>query len=291
MQPTEPAIVITGVSTGIGQAAARLAAQRGAHVFGSVRRPEAASALAAELGASFTPLIFDVRDEVAVAAAALQVRAALAGRRLAGLVNNAGVAVPGPLALLALADFREQIEVNLIAPLLVTQAFLPLLGTDHALHGPPGRVVNISSVAGKMSAPFLGAYAAAKHGLEGLSESLRRELMLFGIDVIIVGPGAVATPIWDKAEQVPTAAWETTPYEPALRRFRDYALKSGRAGYPPEKVAEVIWTALTAQKPATRYPVVIHAFANWTLPRLLPRRWVDRTIAGRLGLKPPLPPN
>jgi NAD(P)-dependent dehydrogenase (short-subunit alcohol dehydrogenase family) len=176
--------------------------------------------------------------------------------------------VPGPLALLPIADFREQLEVNLIGPLLLTQAFLPLLGTDPALQGPPGRVINISSVAGKIGSPFLGAYAAAKHGLEGMSESLRRELMLFGIDVIIVGPGAVATPIWDKAEQVPIDRLGATPYGPA------------------EKVAEVIWTALTAEKPAVRYPVVIRALANWTLPRLLPRRWVDRTIAGRLGLKP-----
>jgi NAD(P)-dependent dehydrogenase (short-subunit alcohol dehydrogenase family) len=286
MPQSQPAIVITGVSTGIGHAAARLAAQRGAHVFGSVRRAESASALTTALGANFTPLIFDVRDEAAVAAAAAQVRATLDGRRLAGLVNNAGVAVPGPLALLPIADFREQLEVNLIGPLLLTQAFLPLLGTDPALQGPPGRVINISSVAGKIGSPFLGAYAAAKHGLEGMSESLRRELMLFGIDVIIVGPGAVATPIWDKAEQVPIDRLGATPYGPALRRLRDYALKSGRAGYPPEKVAEVIWTALTAEKPAVRYPVVIRALANWTLPRLLPRRWVDRTIAGRLGLKP-----
>jgi NAD(P)-dependent dehydrogenase (short-subunit alcohol dehydrogenase family) len=282
---SDRSVVITGVSTGIGAAAARLAAQRGAHVFGSVRRPDAAAGLAADLGARFTPLIFDVRDAVAIAAAAQSVRDALGGRRLAGLVNNAGVAVPGPLATMPMADFRDQLEVNLIGPLAVTQAFLPLLGTDATLQGPPGRIVNVSSVAGKLGAPFLGAYAAAKHGLEGYSESLRRELMLFGIDVIIVAPGAVATPIWDKAEQVPIEAFEAGPYGPALRRFRDYALKSGRAGYPPEKVAEVIWTALTEDRPRTRYPVVIKSFANWTVPRTLPRRWVDRLIAGRLGLR------
>jgi NAD(P)-dependent dehydrogenase (short-subunit alcohol dehydrogenase family) len=237
------------------------------------------------LGAKFTPLVFDVRDTEAVARAAEVVRAALGGKRLGGLVNNAGVALPGPLAVQAISEFREQIEVNVIGPLIVTQAFLPLLGTDPALSGDAGRVVNVSSVAGKLGAPFLGGYAAAKHALEGMSESLRRELMLFGIDVVIVAPGAVATPIWDKAEAVPDQLYAATPYAAALRRFRDFMLKSGRAGYPPEKVGAVIWTALTAGKPAVRYPVVIHAFTNWTLPRLLPRRVVDGVIAKRVGLK------
>ena len=169
--------------------------------------------------------------------------------------------------------------------LMVTQAFLPLLGTDPSLTGLPGRIVNISSVGGKLGGPFLGAYVAAKHALEGLSESLRRELMLFGIDVIVVAPGAVATPIWDKAEEVPLEPLAATPYGPALRRMRDDALKNGRAGYRPEKVADVIWTALNTAKPAARYAVVINKLTNWTIPRLLPTRLVDRLIAAQLGLK------
>jgi len=279
-------VVVTGVSSGIGAATARRLAGSGAHVFGSVRRLEAAARLQSELGDKFTPLIFDVREEGAVYAAASQVRQALAGSRLCGLVNNAGVALPGPLALQPIAEFRDQVEVNLVGPLMVTQAFLPLLGTDPTLTGLPGRIINISSVGGKLGGPFLGAYVAAKHALEGLSETLRRELMLFGIDVIIVAPGAVATPIWDKAEEVPLEPLAATPYGPALRRMRDDALKNGRAGYPPEKVAEVIWTALNTAKPAARYAVVINKLTNWTIPRLLPTRLVDRIIAGQLGLKP-----
>jgi len=279
-------VVVTGVSTGIGAATARRLARDGAHVFGSVRRPEDAAGLQSELGDRFTPLIFDVRDEAAVYAAAATVRQALAGSRLCGLVNNAGVALPGPLALQPIAEFRDQMEVNLIGPLIVTQAFLPLLGTDPSLTGLPGRIVNVSSVGGKLGGPFLGAYVAAKQALEGLSETLRREMMLFGIDVIIVAPGAVATPIWDKAEAVPLDPLAATPYGPALRRMRENALKSGRAGYPPEKVADAIWTALNTAKPATRYAVVINKLANWTIPRLLPSRVVDGIIAGQLGLKP-----
>jgi NAD(P)-dependent dehydrogenase (short-subunit alcohol dehydrogenase family) len=285
MSGKDRAVVITGVSSGIGAAAARLAAANGAHVFGSVRQVEAASDLQRDLGARFTPLVFDVRDEAAVGAAAAQVRAAMGGRRLMGLVNNAGVAVPGPLEHLPVADFREQLEVNLVAPLIVTQAFLPLLGADPDSTGAPGRIVNVSSVAGKFGAPFLGAYAAAKHGLEGLSESLRRELAIYGIDVIIVAPGAVATPIWDKAEKVEFSQLDNTVYAPALHKFRDYALKSGRAGYPPEKLAQAIWTALTTEKPRTRYAVVIDSLTNWIIPRLLPRRVVDWIITGQLGLR------
>jgi NAD(P)-dependent dehydrogenase (short-subunit alcohol dehydrogenase family) len=278
-------VLITGVSTGIGAAAARIAAARGAHVFGSVRRAEAAVALKAELGDKFTPLVFDVRDEAAVARAVEQVRAALGGKRLGGLVNNAGVALPGPLALQPIAVFREQLEVNVVGPLIVTQAFLPLLGTDKSLTGPAGRIVMLSSVAGKLSAPFVGAYVASKHALEGYSASLRRELMLYGVDVVIVAPGAVATPIWDKAEEMPISEYEGSDYGDILQRFRAYFLKTGRQGYPPEKVGEVIWTALSAAKPAARYAVVIKALQNWTIPRLLPARVVDRIIAGQVGLR------
>lgn len=280
----ERAVVITGVSTGIGAAAARLAAARGWHVFGSVRRPEAAAQLQAELGARFTPLVFDVRDPDAIAAAVAQVAGSLGNARLAGLVNNAGVAVPGPLGVLPMAEFRDQIEVNVMGPLAVTQAFLPLLGCDPARQGKPGRIVNISSVAGKIGSPFLGAYAASKHALEGLSESLRRELLLFGIDVVMVAPGAVATPIWDKAEEVELGPYESGPYGPALRRLRDFALKSGREGYPPARVAEAILLGLEHARPPVRIPVVPNAIANWVIPRLLPRRVVDRVIGKRLGL-------
>ena len=279
-------VVITGVSTGIGAAAARVAAANGAHVFGSVRRLEAAATLQSELGSRFTPIVFDVRDEAAVRAAVAHVREALGAKRLGGLVNNAGVALPGPLELQPICEFRDQIEINVVGPLIVTQALLPLLGTDPSLSGPPGRVVNVSSVGGRIGAPFLGGYAAAKHALEGLSESLRRELMLFGIDVIIVAPGSVATPIWDKAEGAKLDPYIGTAYEKPLRRFREYALKTGRAGYKPEKVGEAIWAALSTSKPPVRIPVVIKALVNWTLPNLLPRRVVDRIIAQQIGLQP-----
>jgi NAD(P)-dependent dehydrogenase (short-subunit alcohol dehydrogenase family) len=142
--------------------------------------------------------VFDVTDEQGIHAAAEEVQGCLGNAKLGAVVNNAGVAIGGPLILQPASDFIKQLETNLLGPFLVTKAFAPLLGTDRSRTGAPGRIVNISSVGGKIALPFLGAYAASKHGIEGMSESLRRELMLFGIDVIVVAPGSVATPIWTR---------------------------------------------------------------------------------------------
>ena len=180
-------------------------------------------------------------------------------------------------------DFRRQIEVNLFGTFIVTQAFIPLLGADRTLRGTPGRIVNISSVAGKIGAPFLGGYAASKHAIEGMSESLRRELMLYGIDVIIVGPGAVATPIWDKAEAVDMSAYTETEYANSVKGVQTYMVADGRKGYPPEKVGEVVWHALTTPKPRVRYAVVPGSKIRQFIQDLLPKRKIDEIVAKRLG--------
>jgi NAD(P)-dependent dehydrogenase (short-subunit alcohol dehydrogenase family) len=213
------------------------------------------------------------------------VREQLNGDILFGLVNNAGIAVPGSLMHLPTDDFRHQLEVNLVGVLIVTKAFLPLLGADRSLHGDPGRIINISSVGGKAGGPFLGAYVASKHGLEGFSESLRRELMLYGIDVIIVGPGSVATPIWDKAEQVDITKYAGADYVEAARRLQQYMVRNGRNGLPAEKVGEVVWQALTTPKPRVRYAVVTGNPIRRLIQTLLPKRLIDRFIARNLGLK------
>jgi NAD(P)-dependent dehydrogenase (short-subunit alcohol dehydrogenase family) len=278
-------VVVTGVSTGIGWGITKVLTQRGVRVLGSVRKAQDAERLSNEFGEGFLPLLFDVTDETAVLAAAEQVREHLSGETLFGLVNNAGIAVPAPLMHQPTDDFRNQLEVNLVSVLIVTKAFLPLLGADRSLRGNPGRIINISSVGGKFGGPFLGAYAASKHGVEGLSESLRRELMLYGIDVIIVGPGSVATPIWDKAEQVDLSAYENTDYVEAARRVQAYMIRSGRNGYPPEKVGEVVWHALTTPRPRVRYAVIPGSSWRRLLQNILPKRLVDRMIAKNLGFK------
>src|SRR6202158_1433967 len=242
-------VVITGASTGIGWATAKLLLTRGFRVFGSVRKPADADRLKAELGANFTPLLFDVTDEAAVLAAAREVRTALNGETLSGLVNNAGVAVAGPVLELAADQFRHQMDVNVIGPIIATQAFGPLLGSDPSLKGPKGRIVMVSSVAGKNGNPLTAAYAASKHAIEGLSESLRREMMLFGIDVIIIAPGPVKTPIWGQGEEGDISAYKNSPFFPALQRIRKFMQHLGEIGLPPEKIAERIADALTSASP------------------------------------------
>lgn len=279
-------VVVTGVSTGIGWGVTKVLIGKGMHVFGSVRKPEDGERLKAEFGDAFTPLLFDVTDEAAVAAAATQVREKLNGETLFGLVNNAGIGVPGPLLHLPIDELRNVMEVNLVGQLIVTQSFAPLLGADLDLKGTPGRIVMISSVAGKMGTPFLGAYAASKHALEGLSESLRRELMLFGIDVVIVGPGAVATEIWNKAQNIDLTPYANSAYASKLDQVKNYMIENGNKGLSREKLGRAVLKALTTANPKTRYAVVPNRFMNWTLPRLLGSRTVDKMVAKRLGLSP-----
>jgi NAD(P)-dependent dehydrogenase (short-subunit alcohol dehydrogenase family) len=279
-------VVVTGASTGIGWATTKLLLDRGFRVFGSLRRQADAERLGREFGANFIPLMFDVTDEAAVLAAAREVRAALNGETLAGLVNNAGIAVTGPVLGLAADEFRRQLEVNVIGPVIATQAFAPLLGADASLRGAKGRIVMVSSLAGKNGNPLISAYSASKHALEGFSEGLRREMMLFGIDVIIVAPGAVKTPIWSKAEEVDISAYKNSPFFPALERIRKYMLQLGETGLPAEKIAEAIADALTSAHPKVRYQITPDPMRH-LITAVLPKRMVDKIIAKRLGLLPP----
>jgi len=187
---------------------------------------------------------------------------------------------------LAADEFRRQMEVNVIGPIISTQAFGPLLGSDPSLKGPKGRIVMISSVAGKNGNPLMSAYAASKHAIEGLSESLRREMMLFGIDVIIIAPGAVKTPIFSKAEEVDISAYKNSPFFPALERMRKFMLKLGESGLPAQTIAERIADALTSVRPKVRYQITADPMRR-LMTAVLPKRMVDKIIAKRLGLMPP----
>lgn len=277
-------IVVTGASTGIGWGCVKVLAARGFHVFGSVRKQADADRLSTEFGASFTPLLFDVTDASAVAAGAAKVREKLAGQTLFGLVNNAGIANPGPLLHIPIDTFRQQLEVNVTGQLIVTQAFAPLLGASPDTRAKnPGRIAMMSSVGGKVGMPFVGPYNTSKFALEGLSESLRRELMLYGVDVIVIAPGAIATPIWDKADALDVSAYAKTPYGPSVDKVKGYMIAMGRKGLPPEKIGETVLTALTSAKPKTRYIVTPDPLQNW-MSNNLPKRMVDRTIAKQLGL-------
>jgi len=274
-------IVITGVSTGIGYAAVDAFIKRGCRVFGSVRKQADAERLKADFGDAFTPLIFDVTDTDSVILARKIVEQELKGSGLGCLINNAGIAVGGPIQHLPIEELRKQFEVNVISLIEITQQFLPLLGAreDHPVA--PGKIINISSAAGKLSAPFLGAYSGSKHALEGLSGSMRKELQVHGIDVIVVGPGAIKTPIWDKANELP--AYEGTVYAEAISKFRPFVVKQGKNGWPPERIGEKLADIFFMKKPKARYALVQSKFQRWTLPRWLPTRMVDRIVGKNLG--------
>jgi NAD(P)-dependent dehydrogenase (short-subunit alcohol dehydrogenase family) len=272
--------LITGASTGIGRATALRLDAAGWRVFAGVRREEDGESLRAAGSERLTPLILDVTDAEQIAAAAKRVEAEAEGR-LDGLVNNAGVAIPGPLETLAIDDFRRQIEVNMTAHVAVTQAMLP------AIRGACGRIVFISSIGGRVAFPLTGAYHAAKFGIEAVGDIFRQELRPWGIKVAIVEPGSIDTPIWERGER--TADELATPEREALYgkvvdRYRKVIRDTAERGIPAEQVAETIEHALTANRPRARYLVGLEAKVGARLRQLLPTPVFDAVVRRQMKL-------
>jgi NAD(P)-dependent dehydrogenase (short-subunit alcohol dehydrogenase family) len=274
---------VTGTSTGIGRAVALRLDREGFDVLAGVRREADGESLAAEGSGRIAPLILDVTDADSIAAAAKLAASACDGK-LAGLVNNAGIAVAGPVEAVPIDDFRHQLEVNLVGQVAVTQSLLPILRPAQ------GRVVFVSSVGGRTANPYLAAYHASKFGVEAVGDSLRQELRKFGMHVSIVEPGAVATPIWEKGRDSAESIRERYPdgaeelYGAELDRLSELTVRSMKRGIPPEQVAEAVFQALTAAKPKTRYLVGRDARMQATLQTLLPDRIRDRLVARFMGV-------
>jgi NAD(P)-dependent dehydrogenase (short-subunit alcohol dehydrogenase family) len=267
-------VVITGASTGIGHACVTRLRDEGFQVFAGVRKPEDAERLRGE-GA--VALELEVTDTQAITRAASAVQDQLDGKPLAGIVNNAGIVVTGPLEFIAADELRRQLEVNSVAPVMVTQAFLSQIRASN------GRIVNISSIGGLVAQPFIGAYAMSKFAIEGMTDSLRRELMPWGIHVAAVEPGTIKTPMWDKGldetDQVLEAIGEDGRqlYGERIERMRRFVPKMLKRGVGPEKVADAVAHALTAEKPKLRYLVGDAKFLA-AGDRLLPGRTFDRLM-------------
>jgi NAD(P)-dependent dehydrogenase (short-subunit alcohol dehydrogenase family) len=281
-------VVVTGVSTGIGWGTTKVLVSKGFRVFGSVRKQADADRLRREFGDGFMPLMMDITDADAVHRAAEKVRSMIGDRNLVGLVNNAGIVVSGPLLYLRPSEYRRQLDVNMISPLVVIQAFAPLLGTDKKRQGPAGRIVNITSSGARLPIPLLGAYSASKSGLEGMSDVLRLELMLFGIDLVMIEPGFVNTTMYDKGEKEDLSEFKPTEYWNAVQNFQKFIVAEGRKGFTPERLGAAVHLALSTPKPRTRYAVIKQRFKNWTLPRLLPARLLDAVVAKQLGFIRPM---
>jgi NAD(P)-dependent dehydrogenase (short-subunit alcohol dehydrogenase family) len=273
------AVVVTGVSSGIGQGIARVLLRHGVHVFGSVRSDSDAARSSAEFGTGFTPLVLDVRDEPATRRAADLVRAKLQGQTLWGLVNNAGVGFKGPLLHEPLDEIQQVLDVNLLGPLKLIRAFAALLGADPTLAGSPGRIINVSSVAGVMTTPYTGAYCAAKFGLEGLSGSLRIELARYGIAVIVAAPGVYRSALGSKSGNGSPERYDATDFGPSYRRFLQDFSKWEARGWPPERFGEALWEILSCKRPRARYFVGQFPFRIiFALRHLLPTGVMDRIL-------------
>ncbi|MBK7429284.1 MAG: SDR family oxidoreductase [Saprospiraceae bacterium] len=245
-------VVITGVSTGIGFAAAAELLNKGYKVFGSVRSESDANRLQRLWGPEFVPLIFDISNDAAVRQAAGLVKDALKGATLTALINNAGIAHSGPIQFFSLDNMREQLEINVIGLLRTTQLFLPLLGGIKEKVETPGKVINISSVSGIITTPFMGPYCASKFAVESLSDAMRREFSVYGIKVVVVQPGPIKTEIWRKAkEQVDE--YPDNIFSPLLANRSAIVDKRSKNALPVEKVATLLREIIENKKPQDRY--------------------------------------
>jgi NAD(P)-dependent dehydrogenase (short-subunit alcohol dehydrogenase family) len=277
-------IVITGASTGIGSVIAQQLLQRGFRVFGSVRKAADAERLQQELGANFVPLLFDVTDETAIEQAAAQVAQQIGDQGLYALINNAGIAVGGPILHLPLDEWRRQFEVNVFGLIATTKAFAPLLGTRKDCPHAPGKIFNVGSVAGTIANPFMGPYCASKHALEGISKSMRAEMLLYGIDVVVLAPGVVKTPIWEKAKKEDMHQYDHTDYKGAIKKLAAYIQVHSEDGYEQEEFGKLVVNIITKPKPKFHYVLVKSRLRNWTILRLLPARLFLWLVGKRLGL-------
>ena len=274
---TGKAVLVTGASTGIGRATALLLDSHGFTVFAGVRKKADAESLAAAASDRLVPLMIDVIDAKQVAAAAAVISES--GLPLVGLVNNAGMAAAAPLEFIPIDEFRNQIEINLIGQLAVTQSVLSLLRESK------GRIVNVTSIGGLIASSMLGAYNASKFALEAVTHTLRQELKPWGIEVIAIEPGRIATPIWSTASTTADRMLDSMPpeavelYGPSIQGARDMAAAASKGGLAPERVAEVIEKALTVRRPRTRYPVGTDAKLGAVLMARLPDRTRDRLLS------------
>lgn len=273
-------VLITGVSSGIGFDTAREMIARGWRVLGSVRKTEDAARVQQALGPDFIPLLFDVTDAEAIAAAVPQVERIVGANGLAALVNNAGVAPAGPLMHMPIDEIEHAFDINVFGVMRVTQAFLPLLGARRDCPHPPGRIINLSSVSGGLTVPLVGAYSATKYALESINDGLRRELSIYGIEVIAIEPAAIRTPIWDKIKADPLYA--NTDYAEVMERMPETAAKQAARGKPATAVSAAIRDAIISKRPRTRYPLA----PLWYFRNLIPDRLFDRLLCAESGLKP-----
>lgn len=279
-------IVITGVSTGIGYGATCEFLKKGYRVFGSIRKQEDAIRLKKEFGENFEALIFDITDQEAILKEAERVKSLIGETNLSGLINNAGATEGAPLMHMQLELLRQNLEVLVVGQLAVTQAFLPLLGASKENLKHPGRIIMISSTSGKSGFPFVGPYASAKHAVEGMSKSLRGELLMYGIDVVVVGPGNIKTAIWEKNRPETIEQYSETDYYDALKNMHLFMKDLiPRDSLDLDVFSRRLVRIFEKKNPKPRYTVVNKALSNWIIINLIPEKMKNRIVANKLDIK------
>lgn len=277
-------IIVTGVSSGIGFALANRFCQLGFRVFGSVRNPSDAEKLSSEFGNNFVPLLMDVTKPGTILHQAEAVRERMdPGDSVIALINNAGIATGGPLLYFDPVELRQQLEVNLIGLHQVTLIFFPIL-QDYRPQNNTGRIINISSVAGRRVLPFMGPYSASKFALEAYSDALRMELIPHNMDVVLVEPGPVQSAIWTKKPDSEENPYVGTEYESALHRFNKLLVKKSKTAMPASEIVELVEKIINVKKPKSRYLITKNPFKNYYLMKFLPARLVDKFITKAFGL-------
>ena len=279
-------VLVTGVSTGIGKSIAETLLDSDFYVIGSVRKEEDSKYLEKKYKDKFSSVVFDVcnKDEIKNSKEEVEKILKKNNSYLCSIINNSGIALGGPVRYLRTDDFRKQFEVNFFGLIEVTNTFLDLLidNNDYPLKN---KIINIGSISGKRSYPFVAPYTASKHALEGFSDSLRRELLLHNIDVVLMQPGPIKTPIWDKVPDIEDNPFIKTEYGSALRKFNSQYLKAIQSdGLFPEAVSNVVLKVLQTNKCKSRYVVTGKILKNYYIPGFLPDRWVDKLIGKMLGL-------
>ena len=274
-------ILITGVSSGIGHGTLSYFVKKGFHVYGSVRNSKDANKLKKIFRENFTPLIFDVTKEAQVKKAASILKKDLKNSNLLALVNNAGVAISGPILLQKVKDFEKQININLNGAFRVLKFFAPLCGAEKNNNSKKGVIFNISSISGKIGMPGVGAYTASKFGLEGLSHSLRRELIRYGVDVVIIGPGPIKSEIFDKIDKKFLETLKKSDYAKVAKNIPKRMKNAKKIAFPAEEVGKLIFNALHDPNRKTRYTITPNKLMYWTLPMLITDRMLDKMVTKR----------
>ena len=278
-------VLVTGVSTGIGKSITESLIQNKFHVIGSVRKEEDSIYLKKKYSKQFDTVIFDVRDEKAIKNSKDKINSILEKNNsyLCSIINNSGIALGGPVQYLDLEIFKKQFDVNFFGLISVTKIFLDLLIKSNK-YPLKNKIINIGSISGKRSYPFVAPYTSSKFALEGFTDSLRRELMIHDIDVVLVQPGPIKTEIWNKVPDIEQNPFLNTEYGASIRKFASNYIKMGNKGFKPDIIGNRIVKILQTNKPKTRYVITPNKLINYLIPGFLPDRWVDRITAKILGL-------